>query len=71
MVLILAVSVLTFVSAGGTLTRGRCPVSTKYDDEATVLDAMHNDFIPAQSLRMTGKYHEVYLSDSVAPRRAS
>jgi hypothetical protein len=29
-----------------------------------VLDTMHNEFIPAQSLRMTGKHHEVYLSDS-------
>jgi hypothetical protein len=35
-----------------------------YDDEAPVLDTMHNEFIPAQSLRMTGKHHEVYLSDS-------
>lgn len=25
---------------------------------------MHDEFIPAQSLRMTGKHHEVYLSDS-------
>lgn len=35
-----------------------------YDDEAPVLDAMHHDFIPAQALRMTGKHHEVYLSDA-------
>jgi hypothetical protein len=35
-----------------------------YDNEGSVLDAMHNDFIPAQSLHMTGKHHEVYLSDS-------
>lgn len=35
-----------------------------YDDEAPVLDAMHNEFIPAQSLQMTGKHHEVYLSDA-------
>ncbi|MFD1505968.1 hypothetical protein FE374_18795 [Georgenia yuyongxinii] len=34
-----------------------------YDDEAPVLDAMHNEFIPAHSLRMTGKHHEIYLSD--------
>jgi hypothetical protein len=39
-----------------------------YDDEAPVLEAMHEDFIPAQSLRMTGKHHEVYLSD---PRRTA
>lgn len=37
-----------------------------YDDEAPVLEAMHNDFIPAHALRMTGKHHEIYLSD---PRR--
>lgn len=35
-----------------------------YDDEAPVLDTMHNDFILARSLQMTGKHHEVYLSDS-------
>ncbi|TRW44551.1 GyrI-like domain-containing protein [Georgenia yuyongxinii] len=34
-----------------------------YDDEGPVLDAMHNEFIPARSLRMTGKHHEIYLSD--------
>jgi hypothetical protein len=39
-----------------------------YDDEAPVLEAMHEEFIPAQSLRMTGKHHEVYLSD---PRRTA
>ncbi len=37
-----------------------------YDDEGPVLEAMHNEFIPAQGLRMTGKHHEIYLSD---PRR--
>lgn len=35
-----------------------------YDAEVPVLDAMHHDFIPAQSLRMTGKHHEIYLSDA-------
>ncbi|MDN5915912.1 MAG: GyrI-like domain-containing protein [Pseudonocardia sp.] len=35
-----------------------------YDDEAPVLDTMHTEFIPARSLRMTGKHHEIYLSDS-------
>lgn len=35
-----------------------------YDDEAPVLDAMHNEFIPTQGLRMTGKHHEIYLSDA-------
>lgn len=35
-----------------------------YDDEAPVLRAMHEDFIPAQSLRMTGRHHEIYLGDA-------
>lgn len=39
-----------------------------YDDEGPVLDAMHHDFIPSQALRMTGKHHEIYLSD---PRRTA
>lgn len=34
-----------------------------YDDEGPVLEAMHQQFIPAHSLRVTGKHHEVYLSD--------
>ena len=39
-----------------------------YDAEGAVLAAMHDDFIPAQGLRMTGHHHEVYLSD---PRRTA
>ena len=39
-----------------------------YDDEAPVLEAMHHTFIPANGLRMTGKHHEIYLSD---PRRTA
>ncbi|MCT9869548.1 GyrI-like domain-containing protein [Paenarthrobacter aurescens] len=35
-----------------------------YDDEAPVLEEMHNNFIPGQSLTMTGKHHEIYLSDA-------
>jgi hypothetical protein len=35
-----------------------------YDDEGPVLDAMHHDVIPGRSLRMTGKHHEIYLSDA-------
>ena len=34
-----------------------------FDDEAPVLARMHDEFIPQQGLRMTGKYHEIYLSD--------
>ncbi|MDR6988590.1 hypothetical protein J2Y66_003094 [Paenarthrobacter nitroguajacolicus] len=39
-----------------------------YDDEAPVLEEMHNSFIPGQSLVMTGRHHEIYLSD---PRRTA
>lgn len=39
-----------------------------YDEEGPVLAALHDEFLPAHSLRMTGKHHEVYLGD---PRRAS
>ncbi|MGO3146416.1 MAG: GyrI-like domain-containing protein [Leucobacter sp.] len=39
-----------------------------YDDEAPVLERMHHEFIPAHNLRLTGKHHEIYLSD---PRRAA
>jgi hypothetical protein len=39
-----------------------------YDDEAPVLARLHDQFIPAHGLRMTGRHHEIYLSD---PRRAA
>lgn len=39
-----------------------------YDDEGPVLEEMHNKFIPEQQLVMTGKHHEIYLSD---PRRTA
>lgn len=39
-----------------------------YDDEAPVLAAMHERFIPDEGLRMTGKHHEIYLGD---PRRTA
>lgn len=40
-----------------------------FDDEAPVLAAMHDEFIPAQNLQLSGKHHEIYLSDfrRVAP----
>lgn len=53
------------------LDEGRCVQTLhvgSYDDEAPVLEAMHEEFIPAQGLRMTGKHHEIYLSD---PRRTA
>ena len=34
-----------------------------YDDEAPVLERLHNEFIPESGLRMTGLHHEIYLSD--------
>lgn len=34
-----------------------------FDDEAAVLEHIHNELIPAQSLRMRGKHHEIYLTD--------
>lgn len=56
------------------LAEGRCVQTLhvgSYDDEGPVLDAMHNDFIPAHELRMTGRHHEIYLSDvrRVAPEK--
>lgn len=39
-----------------------------YDEEGPVLQTMHEDVIPGRDLRLTGKHHEVYLSD---PRRAA
>ena len=35
-----------------------------YDDEGPVLHHMHDEVIPAEGLRMTGKHHEVYLNDA-------
>lgn len=52
-----------------TLVEGRCVQTLhigSYDDEAPVLARMHEEFIPGQGLRMTGRHHEIYLSD---PRR--
>jgi hypothetical protein len=35
-----------------------------YDDEGPVLDTMHHEVVPQRGLRMTGKHHEIYLSDA-------
>ncbi|GAB91670.1 hypothetical protein GORHZ_141_00450 [Gordonia rhizosphera NBRC 16068] len=42
-----------------------------FDDEAPVLAAMHDEFIPGHDLRKVGKHHEIYLSDfrKVAPAK--
>jgi len=49
-----------------TLNEGLCVQTLHigpYDDEAETLATMHNEFIPEQGLRMTGKHHEVYFND--------
>lgn len=58
----------------GTLAEGRCVQTLhlgSYDDEAPVLARMHDEFIPSQGLIMTGRHHEIYLSDArkVAPAK--
>lgn len=53
------------------LAEGRCVQTLHvgpYDDEAPVLDEMHHRFIPDAGLRMTGRHHEIYLTD---PRRSA
>ena len=42
-----------------------------FDDEAEVLDRLHHEFVPANGLQLTGKHHEIYLSDfrKVAPEK--
>ena len=39
-----------------------------YDDETPVLAKLHDEFIPENGYAMTGKHHEIYLSD---PRRVA
>ncbi|MDM7832344.1 GyrI-like domain-containing protein [Cellulomonas edaphi] len=42
-----------------------------YDAEAEVLTQIHDRFVPEHGLRLTGRHHEIYLSDArrVAPAR--
>ena len=42
-----------------------------YDDEAPVLAQMNDGVIPAAGLELTGRHHEIYLSDprQVAPEK--
>lgn len=50
-----------------TLEEGRCVQTLHvgpYDDEAEVLAELHHEFIPAAGLQVTGKHHEIYLSDA-------
>ncbi|MFV2198642.1 GyrI-like domain-containing protein [Nocardiopsis sp. LOL_012] len=49
-----------------TLSEGRCVQTLHvgaFDDEADTLDRMHREFIPGHALRVTGRHHEIYLSD--------
>jgi hypothetical protein len=50
-----------------TLREGRCVQTLhigSYDDETEILSRLHQEYIPNAGLRMTGKHHEIYLSDS-------
>lgn len=56
------------------LTEGKCVQVLhvgSYDDEGPILQKMHNEFIPQNGLKMTGKHHEIYLGDprKVAPEK--
>lgn len=49
-----------------TLEEGRCVQTLHvgpFDDEGPVLDDLHHRFVPEHGLRMTGRHHEIYLSD--------
>jgi hypothetical protein len=49
-----------------TLHEGRCVQTLHvgpYDAEGEVLAELHQRFIPSQGLRLTGRHHEIYLSD--------
>ena len=49
------------------LSEGRCVQTLhlgSFDDEAAVLERMHDEFIPENGLRMVGRHHEIYLSDA-------
>ncbi|MEV8369834.1 GyrI-like domain-containing protein [Microbacterium sp. NPDC064584] len=53
-----------------TLSEGRCVQTLhvgSFDSEGPVLQKLHAEVIPSRGLRMTGRHHEIYLSD---PRRA-
>ena len=49
-----------------TLDEGLCVQTLhigSFDDEGPVLEAMHSQVIPERGLAMTGRHHEIYLSD--------
>lgn len=48
------------------LDEGRCVQTLHvgpFDAEAAVLARLHDEFIPENGLTMTGRHHEIYLSD--------
>ncbi|MFC7789553.1 GyrI-like domain-containing protein [Microbacterium sp. MAHUQ-60] len=56
------------------LSEGRCVQTLHvgpYDEEGPLLERMHGAFIPQNGLRVTGRHHEIYLSDArrTAPER--
>lgn len=54
-----------------TLSEGRCVQTLhvgSFDDETEVLRRLHEEYLPGNGLRMTGRHHEIYLSD---PRRTA
>ena len=49
-----------------TLDEGRCVQTLHvgpFDEEGPVLARLHDEVIPSHGLRMTGRHHEIYLSD--------
>ncbi len=57
-----------------TLEEGSCVQTLhvgSFDDEGPVLATMHNEFIPTNGLKPSGKHHEIYFSDfrKVAPEK--
>ncbi|MDH7793987.1 MULTISPECIES: GyrI-like domain-containing protein [unclassified Beijerinckia] len=50
-----------------TFEEGRCVQILhigSYDDEGPVLQRLHDEFLPANGFAMSGKHHEIYLSDA-------
>jgi hypothetical protein len=49
-----------------TLSEGRCVQTLhvgSFDAEAAVLEQMHHEFIPRHGLGLSGRHHEIYLTD--------
>lgn len=49
-----------------TLDEGKCVQTLhvgSFDDEAEILAEIHDTFVPDNQLKLSGKHHEIYLSD--------